>query len=66
VVAGQHRHGARAGAAHGHEHAAGPARDVGAAHLAQVTADQPGAGAQADQPRGAHPPLTGRLGVGER
>ena len=66
VVAGQHRHGPRAGAAHGHDHAAGPARDVGAAHLAQVAADQPGAGAQADQPRRPHPPLRRGLGVRER
>ena len=57
VVAGQHRHRARPGAAHGHDHAAGPARHVGAAHVAQVAADQPGAGAQADQPGRAHPPL---------
>jgi hypothetical protein len=66
MVAGQDRHGARAGAAHDHEYAAGPARHVGAAHLAQVGADQPGAGAQADQPRRPHPPLRGGLGVRER
>ena len=63
VVAGQHRHCPRAGAAHGHDHAAGPARDIGAAHLAQVAADQPGAGPEADQPGRPHPPLAGGLRV---
>ena len=66
VVTGKDRHRPRAGAAHGHDHAAGPARHVGAAHVAQVAADQPGAGAQADQPRRPHPPLAGGLGIGER
>ena len=50
VVAGQHRHRPRPGAADGHDHPAGAADHVGAAHGAQVGADQPGAGAQADQP----------------
>ena len=53
-------------AAHGHDHAAGPARHVAAAHVAQVAADQPGAGAQADQPRRPHPPLRRGLGVRKR
>ena len=43
VVAGQHRHRARPCAAHGHHHTAGAARDVGAAHITQVAADQWGA-----------------------
>jgi hypothetical protein len=66
VVAGKDRYRARAGAADGHDQAAGAARDVGAADLAQVGADQPGAGAQADQPGRPHLPLAGGLGVGER
>src|SRR5439155_25826687 len=34
--------------------------------VAQVTADQPGAGAQADQPSRAHPPPRRGLGVRQR
>ena len=57
VVAGQHRHRPRPGAAaDGDDHPAGPAGHVGAVHGAQVSADQPGAGPQADQPARAHPP----------
>ena len=63
VVAGQHRHGARPGAADGDHDPAGPARDVTSARVAQVAADQPGAGAQADQARRPHPPLRSGLGV---
>ena len=63
MVAGQYRHRPRPGAADGHDHPAGPADHVGAAHGAQVGADQPGAGAQADQPGGPHPPRWGGLGV---
>ena len=66
VIAIQHRHGARSRAADGHEHAAGPAHDVAAAHIAQVAADQPGAGAQADQPGRPHPPLSRGLGIRQR
>ena len=56
MVAGQHRHGTRPGAAHDDHDPAGPARYVAAAHIPQVAADQPGAGAQADQPGRLHPP----------
>ena len=66
VVAGKHRHCPRAGAAHGHEHAAGAAADVGAARIAQIRADQPGAGAQANQPGSAHLPPRGGLDVRQR
>ena len=67
VVAGQYRHGPRAAAAADRDHdPAGPARHVAAAHLAQVTADRPSAGAQGDQPGRPHPPFRGRLGVRER
>jgi hypothetical protein len=52
--------------ADGHEHAARAAVHVAAPHLAQVTADQPGARAQADQARRAHPPLCGGLGIRQR
>ena len=65
MVAGQHRHGSWPAAADGHDHAAGAGADVGAADRPQVGADQPGAGAQADQPGGAHPPRGGRLRGGE-
>ena len=44
VVAGQDRPTQGPGAAHGNYHPAGPAGDIGAAHGAQVGADQPGAG----------------------
>jgi hypothetical protein len=63
VVAGQHRHGPRPGTANLHDDPAGAAGDVGAVHVAQVGADQPGAGAQADQPARAHPPRHRGLGV---
>ena len=66
VVAGQHRHRAAARAPDLHDHAAGTAGHVGAAHVAQVTADQPGARAQADKPGRAHPPLLRGLGVRQR
>jgi hypothetical protein len=49
-----------------HDHAAGLAGDVGAAHVAQVTADQPGTRPQADEPGRAHPPSHRGLGVGKR
>ena len=65
VVAGQHRHRPGPGAADGDDHPAGPAGHVGAADGAQVGADQPGAGAQADQPGRPHPPRRGGLGVGQ-
>jgi hypothetical protein len=48
-------------AADGDHDPAGPAYHVGAARLAQVTADQPGAGAQTDQ-RGALCPGRGFYG----
>ena len=67
VVAGQHRH--RPGppaAAHVCDDAAGAAGDVGAADRPQVGADQPGAGAQADQPGRPHPPRRRGLRGGER
>ena len=63
VVAGQHRHRPRPGAADGHDDAAGPAADVGAAHAAQVGADQPGArrpGRPARRRASAAPPWAGR------
>jgi hypothetical protein len=66
MIAGQHRDRPRPGAAHGDHDPAGPARHVGAARVAQVAADQPGAGAEADQPGRAQPPLPGRLGVRQR
>ena len=66
VVAGQHRHHAGAAAPDLDHDAARAAQDVAAAHVAQASADQPGAGSQADQPRGAHPPLRGGLGAGQR
>jgi len=56
----------RARAAHCHEHAARSARDVDAAHVAQVAADQPRASPQADEPGRAHPPLRRRLRVRQR
>jgi hypothetical protein len=65
VVAGQHRHHPRPAAADFDQDAAGAADDVGAAHGAQVGADQPGARAQADQPGGAHPPRRRRLRIGQ-
>ena len=49
-------------AADRHDHAAGAGADVGAAHVAQVGADQPGAGAEADQRGGARPPAGRGLG----
>ena len=55
MVAGQYRHCPRPRAAHGDDHAAGAGDHVGAADLPQVTADHPGAGAQADQPRRPRP-----------
>jgi hypothetical protein len=66
VVAGQHRHSTRPGAAHGDHDPAGPARHVPAAHVAQIRPDQPGAGAQADQPRRPHPPSHRGLRVRQR
>ena len=66
VVAGQHRHHTGAPSADLDEHAAGAVGHVGAAHVAQVAADQPGPGAQADQGRRPHLPLAGGLGIGER
>ena len=60
VVAGQDRHRPGPGAAHGDDHAAGPADHVGTADGAQVAADQPRAGAQADQPGRPHPPRAQR------
>ena len=67
VVAGQHRRGARpAAAADGHDDAAGPADDVAAAHAAEVGADQPGPGPQADQRGSARPPRHRRLSIRER
>ena len=44
------------------DHAAGPAGHVGAARVAQVAADQPGARPQADQPGRAHPPRPSSAG----
>ena len=49
-----------------HDHAAGPAADVGAPDVAQVAADQPGAGPQADQRRHPHPPRCRGLRIGQR
>jgi hypothetical protein len=66
MVAGQHRHRARPAAAYRDYHPGGPAGDVAAARVAQVAADQPGPGAQADQTRRPHPPLRGGLGIGQR
>ena len=66
MVAGQHRHHPGPGAADLHDHPAGPADHVGAAHRAQAGADQPGAGAQADQPGRPHPPRQRGLRVGQR
>jgi hypothetical protein len=66
VVAGQRRHRPRPGAGDGDHDPAGPARDVGAAHVPQIRADQPGAGPEADQPGRARPPLAGGLGIGQR
>ena len=66
LVAGQDRHRAGARAPDLHQHAARPAGHVGAADIAQVTADQPGTRPQADEPGRAHPPLRRRLGVRQR
>jgi hypothetical protein len=66
VVTGQYRHRARPEAADGDHDPAGPARDIAAARVAQVTADQPGTRAQADQARRPHPPLPRGLGIGQR
>ena len=66
MVAGQHRHRARPRAADGDHDPAGPAGDIGAAHIAQVAADHPVARAQADQARRPHPPLGRGLGVRQR
>ena len=66
VVAGQHRHRPRPGAADIDDHPAGPADDIGAAHRPQVRAGQAGAGAQADQPGRAHPPRQRRLRISQR
>ena len=60
------RNRAGPGTAHGDDHAAGPARDVAAAHAAQVPADQPGASPQADQPGRPRPPLRRGLRVRQR
>jgi hypothetical protein len=61
LVAGQHRHRPRPGAADFHDHAARPLS--AAAGLAKVGADKPRPGAEADQRGGAHPPGGGGLGV---
>ena len=66
MVAGQDRNRPRAPPGNLHDHAAGAAQHVAAAHRAQVSADQPGAGAQADQPGRPHPPLRGGLRVRQR
>jgi hypothetical protein len=67
VVAGQHRHcPRRAAAADGHDDTVAAPADVSTANVAQVGADQPGAGAEADQRGGAHPPRRRGLGIGER
>jgi hypothetical protein len=67
VVAGQHRHGPRRPpAADGRDDAARPADDVGAARVAQVGADQPGARPEAGQPGRPRPPRRRGLGAGQR
>jgi hypothetical protein len=65
VVAGQDRHRAGTPAGDLHDDAARAAQDVAAAHIAQVGADQPGAGAQAHQPGRPHPPGRRRLRAGQ-
>jgi len=65
LITGQHRHRPRCPAAHLDDDTAGPAADVGAADVAQVRADQPGARAQAPQRRCAGPPARRRLGISQ-
>ena len=55
VVAGQHRHGPRPGAPHGHDHPAGPADHVAAADVPQVTRISPAPAPRLTAGR-AHPP----------
>ena len=50
MVAGQDRNRPRAPPGNLHDHAAGAAQHVAAAHRAQVSADQPGAGARQTSP----------------
>ena len=63
MVAGKDRNHTRTPPGDLHDHAAGAAQHVAAAHRAQISADQPGAGAQADQPGRTHPPLRRGLRV---
>jgi hypothetical protein len=66
LVAGQHRHRPGAQAPDLDDDPAGPARDVSAARVAKVAADQPGTCPEADQPGRAHPPLQRGLGIRQR
>ena len=62
---GAHGNAACTRPAHRNDHAAGARRDVRAGHQAQVGSEEPGAGAERDQPAGALATSLGGLGVAE-